>query len=302
MYVKISARFILNLNNYFIHCTMKFDERILAILVLYHTKLSDSKTFISLTNSLAQNEIVLDLYVYDNSPDYNENNLFNYLNWNIIYKPDATNSGVSKAYNTGAGLAIKKKKKFVLLLDQDTDFPVNAIPQYLDAINDYPDDRIFAPLMISENKKIISPGLFKFGRAFTGKDNKPGIYNFNGRSLINCGLCIEIDSFWKVNGYNEKIELDFSDHDFIKRYKETSAARFIMIDLVVEHQLSVNTKNSLQNDKTRFEYYLQGITFMSSNVLESFLYKFHGFLRASKLSLQHKSSVFIALMLKNILK
>ena len=83
----------------------------------------DSKAFITL-NISAKNAKweSLDLFLYDNSPEFNKNliDLFNQYNYNIQYIPDYNNSGVSRAYNQAFKLGKEMKKKYILLLDQDT--------------------------------------------------------------------------------------------------------------------------------------------------------------------------------------
>jgi len=290
---------------------MEFYEDLLAVLVLYKLKLSDSMSFISLTTSLKSNNIKVDLLVYDNFPQYNNNEkLTGYPNWNITYYPDENNSGVSKAYNTAASLAIKKNKKWLLLLDQDTNFPVQTINAYIDAIKSFGNEKLFVPVMHTVNGDIISPGYLKFARGFYSKkikrdfyskNVKPGLNNLKDYSTINCGMCIDLVAFNKNKGYNELIKLDFSDHDFIRRFKK-DIPNFVVLNLNVEHFLSTITKNSFNSDKVRFKYYLDGAAFFSQSFIDSFFFNIRLLLRAVKLSNTHKKIFFLKSAIQHILK
>lgn len=265
----------------------------LVVLVLYKTKLNDSKTFESLSQSLKVNNIKLELVVYDNSPEFNRDTLFEYPNWHITYIHDASNSGVSKAYNTAAEVAVNLKKKWLLLLDQDTDFPTNTIISYLFAIEMYQDGKLFVPVMKINSGAIISPCYFKYMRGISIKHIDTGRNDLDKYSVINSGMCIEIDAFRKNKGYNELIMLDFADHDFIRRFKKQLTNKFIVIDLIVTHQLSSTYKNSLQSDLNRFDYYLSGGKNMTASLPERCLFRFNAILRGFKLSVMHHNLVFL---------
>ncbi len=273
---------------------MKYETGMLAILVLYKTKLKQSTSFLSLLASIKNNNIRLSLLVYDNSPDFNQDILAEqYENLNVLYQPDPLNGGVGKAYNYGAKLAGSMNLQWLLLLDQDTTFPIHSIDVYLSAIKKYPDEKLFAPIMAVNERKIISPFHYKFMRGFSIKNIKAGINKLNRFSIINCGMCINIDAFNRNGGYNELIKLDFSDHDFIKRYKAIVDEKFVVIDLKIRHELSSETKNSLDGDLIRFAYYLDGAGKIQSNFLQSLYLKINATLRALKLSLQHRNLIFI---------
>lgn len=270
------------------------DINILFVLVLYKCKVQESNTFLTLTDSLKNYKYKSDFLIYDNSPEFNVGDKFDeYNNCSIIYQADKENNGVSKAYNIGAKLATKRDKKWVLLLDQDTNFPIQTINQYLSAIEKYPEEKLFAPIIMVNNKKIISPCYFKFMRGFYASHIETGLNTFKNLSLINSGMCIDINAFEKNGGYNEQLKLDFSDHEFIKRFKKSVTNKFIVIDLKVYHNLSTETKNSFNNDKIRFNYYLNIGNHLSNNFTESIFIKFNLLMRVLKLSIIHKSFYFI---------
>jgi GT2 family glycosyltransferase len=276
-------------------------EDFIAVLVLYKSALNQSQTFLSICRSLKKNNLRLDLIVYDNTPGYNADliaglNVVN--NINIDYRQDNDNSGVSKAYNLAQSVGKAKSKKWIILLDQDTDFPENTVAEYIRSTSLYPDDKLFAPMMLVNQNTIISPCHFKFMRGFSVKHVNPGVNSLNKYSVINCGMCISISAFEKNKGYNELIKLDFSDHDFIKRFKKYIGERFIVLDLRVYHELSSSARNSKNSDLVRFDYYLKGARYISSSFIESFFLTINATIRAVKLSLIHRSFGFLIQLFK----
>jgi len=277
---------------------MKYENQILAVIVLYKQKLSESKSFKSLSISLKKNGFSLDLFVYDNSPSFNEDDRLVSDNWQITYYPSVVNDGVSKAYNVAADYAVKKGKKMLLLLDQDTNFPEQTVISYLSAINKFPTEKLFAPRMLANNDKIISPCHFRFMRGSAISNIKAEINSLKDHSIINCGMCIDIEAFYKNGGYNELIKLDFSDHDFIKRFRSVVTTSFVVVDLDVYHQLSTESKNSLESDTIRWDYYLDGANNMSATKPERFFLKLNATMRSVKLSLVHKNFDFLSKLLR----
>ncbi|MBK0381143.1 glycosyltransferase family protein [Mucilaginibacter segetis] len=272
-------------------------EDLLAVLVLYNMPLAKSATFLSINASLKKSTQSLQMVVYDNTPvcnaDFEEGQSYSIDNISITYIPDENNSGVSRAYNVANNIALQTGKKWLLLLDQDTDFPEHTIPAYANAISSYPEGVLFAPIMVVNHHTIISPCKFRYMRGFSLDHISPGIHNLKNLSVINCGMCISTLAFKKNKGYNEGIKLDFSDHDFIKRFHNTVTDSFIVIDLQVTHELSTEKKNTTGADLIRFNYYLQGMRNMSASVGERFILNLNAFIRALKLSVIHVNLNFI---------
>jgi rhamnosyltransferase len=270
---------------------------ILFVIVLYKIGLEQSQSYRSMLSSLQNAGAAMDLLVYDNSPVCKALPTGIPAGINIIYVNDNKNSGVSKAYNYGAGVAKELGKKWVLLLDQDTDFPAHSVETYISAIAKYPQEKLFAPIMCVSETRIISPCRFKLMRGFTVSYVDVGINSLVDYSVINSGMLINVEAFFKNNGYNELIKLDFSDHDFVKRFKKTVTDRFVIINLKVYHQLSSETKNSLTTDQIRFDYYLSGAKNISATIPEVACLKVNALLRSFKLSVVHKNVSFLAVFL-----
>lgn len=224
----------------------------LAILVLYKIPLNSSDAFISLTASLKANDASLDLFVYDNSPTTHLSPPIN-QSWRITNVHDPANPGVSKAYNEGFKNAKQSGKKWLLLLDQDTIFPNNAIERYHAALVTHPNQSCFVPQLV-DRIGIISPFKFRLGNGFRINSVSKGIHSISKLQFINSGMMIRLNGFEKAKGFNEKLKLDFSDLAFISRLKR-NLSKFVVVDLTVNHSLSGSIKKNLQEDLERFMLY-----------------------------------------------
>lgn len=209
----------------------------------------------------------MDIVVYDNSPTSMVSD-FEYMNstWTIHYIHDKMNSGVSKAYNEGFGIAEKLNKKWILLLDQDTFFPQNAVVKYSNAIRKYSTISLFAPVVLSKNK-IISPCRYFLNKGFSLRRIEPGIHNFKRKSLINSGMLISVDTYKKIGGYNENIRLDFADHFFIQEYKAVYSY-FGVIDMKCLQNFSPDQQLTANPAVERFSFYCEGARAKAVNKLD----------------------------------
>lgn len=269
-------------------------DAVIAVLVLYKTRLEDSETFVSLGNSLRSSKLIMDVVVYDNSPTpmVSRPECVN-NNWRIHYIHDKTNPGVSKAYNKGFGIAKKLNKKWLLLLDQDTSFPQNAFVEYSKAIRENPGIFLFAPILIS-NDRIMSPCRYFLHRGYSIKKVKYGVCDFSMKSLLNSGMLIHVDAFQKVGRYNEKIRLDFADHAFIKCYKGYYR-NFVIINMRCSHGFFDNQSLTTNAASVRFAYYCEGARHSANNFRDFLILLLVATCKAVKLSLIHKNLNFFAI-------
>jgi rhamnosyltransferase len=264
---------------------------IIAVLVLYKTRLEDSEAFVSLSNSLKKGNFTMDIVVYDNSPTPMVTDTDSVSDsWRIHYVHDRTNPGVSKAYNEGLRIAKKLNKQWLLLLDQDTCFSENAFVEYSKAIQENQDIYLFAPIVISENR-IISPNRYFLNRGYRLRKVKPGVYNFHTKSLINSGMCINTRAFEKAGGYNEKIRLDFADHSFIARYK-ANYSKFVVINLWCSQGFSGKQCLTLDSALVRFALYCEGARNKAVNKLDYCVLMVVIILRSTHLSLKYTNARF----------
>lgn len=268
---------------------------IFAVLVLYKCTIEESETFQSLNISLTNINATLDILVYDNSPGASYcNKKFDKGRMKVTYINDTSNSGVSKAYNVGAEIAGGLKKKWLLILDQDTIFPLEAIKKYQEqTASNCP---VHAPVLSTGNG-YLSPCKYTFGRGRAINSYQVGVNSFRNRSLLNSGLMISLALYNEIGGYNESIPLDFSDHYFVneikKRYKY-----FNVLDVVCKHALS-SAETDLNKILIRFKYYLIGAReYIRCN--RSFPVLVVSFARTMKLTIRFKTSTFLKYYLEQI--
>lgn len=273
-------------------------NNVLGILVLYKCLLEDSLTFTTLQRSLLHANSTLDLIIYDNSPcpSYNRSK-FILGQIRITYLSDIENGGVSKAYNFAGRYAKELNKDWILVFDQDTSFPENAIMMYSNTINQNLQNEIVAPILKSEYG-FLSPSKYFLFRASLSKKYLLGVNDFKYKTLLNSGLLISMKIFEEVGGYNEKIPLDFSDTEFIARVKKIIKT-FYLINVTCNHSISTNDKDKTKVLK-RFEFYCDGMHVYARTSKGRVLIYFWSILRTFKLTIQYKDFSFVRIFLKKI--
>ena len=256
---------------------------ILIVLVCYNVSLNSL--------DLLKNLEGQDILVYDNSTHSQEGMK------GIHYHHDSTNPGVSKAYNYGITLAKKMKKKYVLLLDHDTEFNLGYLEEYLKMSLKYGEDYIYAPI-ISGNGKIYSPFIETKVRNLTQDPetfNYKEKYRLEGMSLINSGLMIPLKIIEVIGAFNERIKLDFSDIYLISKYKEYKN-EIILVNIQLKHGLSGDEGLDKGKELNRFKYYCNGAReFKKTSELKYKLNLFVVF-RMLRLMMKYKSFVPIGIV------
>lgn len=230
----------------------------LVVIVLYKIPLCESPTYISLEKSISAcfYPASINLLICDNSPieqtNINHDNKF----FNIWYLHDLSNPGVSQPYNRAAELAGVQGKKWLLVLDQDTWLPEDTIRQYQQAVTDFPNFPIYAPQIYS-GSLLFSPCLYRFKKGMNLSSIKPGIHLMKNKNILNSGLLICLRAFYKAGGYDEAVQLYFSDFVFFDRLK-THFREFIVIDCHLNHQLSSVDYTNIETALDRFTKYCIG--------------------------------------------
>ena len=277
--------------------------QILGVIVLYDLNFKDSITVQSLNASLKTVSTMMDVVIYNNSKkcDIEDGTVFNYDHLRIHYFHNPFNPGVSKAYNFSVDYGIEKlNKEWILLLDQDTFFPLDTITEYINNMHAYSNQVLFVPLL-STNNGIYSPSKYYFKKGFIWKNIETGLCLIENRSILNSGLLIKIDAYLKGGGYNEKIKLYFSDFNFIDRYRKHYKS-FVILDLICLHELSDLTFNDSKTLITRFNQYCKDSYNSAESTLDIIFLFLTVLLRSFKLALRYKSLTFLKVFLKTYLK
>lgn len=266
-------------------------EKILGIIVIYNKNLNNSETLNSLGKDLEAMGLEMDLFVYDNSSQKQVSykiDGFNILN----HFHNGINVGVSAAYNEGVKFAQNENKEWVLLLDQDTSFQKGAIAEYLDNINSYEYINLFSPIIKLENGSIFSPFKKVFKRGVVLREVEAKKYPLNKFSPVNSGILVKTSSFLEAGGYNEKVKLDFSDIEFIRRFSKFNK-EFKIIDTVCIQDFS-NDETNVTNLNVRFGFFCDGIKNCErNNLYEDFQFFIIVLIRMGMLILRTKKIIFI---------
>ncbi len=274
-----------------------FLDSLMVILVLYQTPLEDSESFCSILE-FENGSQDLDVYVYDNSPGSQHINTYKGLC--ITYVHDAKNPGVSQAYNSGAEYARAHKKKWILLLDQDTSLPMGLLDTYRKASLSNSDIKLFVPILKLKNGKIFSPFRYRFKRGFYLDEIEAGVHSLKNLSPVNSGILISLDSFFEVGGYNQMVKLDFSDFQFIERFRRKYNL-FYVIDSIGKQDFS-DDEVSLTSQANRFVYFCEGARNIEKNGIWDWAqYNVVVFLRGLRLVIRYRDCRFMTTYFKDFL-
>ena len=268
-------------------------DNLIGIVVLYNNKIEESITLTSINESLLKNSNFLDMIVYDNSArsEIKDGSIFSEGQLIIHYFHDPTNPGVSKAYNFAAQYAVKLKKRWIMQLDQDTTFPIDAISTYVTALTNYPVIKLFVPLLKLSDGRIVSPSRYCCKRGFALRNITVGLHSLKKISPLNSGMLIDLDTFTLSGGYNEKVKLDFSDFQFIERFKR-NFNQFCLINAVALQEFSNEETNAIKLNE-RFVFYCDGAKNSECNSLGDRLkYGLVVLLRATSLVYRTKDIIF----------
>jgi rhamnosyltransferase len=266
-----------------------FAREALAVLVLYGRTLGESVTFRTLEEGRRRLGERLDLLVYDNSPVASRPDPV--AEWQIKYRHDPSNPGVSRAYLEGARVAMERGKRWLLLLDQDTGFPPEAITVYAEAVRRYPTEVLFAPVLRA-GAGIVSPCAYRFPRGKPLRTSATGLQNLAGKSVLNSGMCISVAAYLDVGGHDPRIGLDFSDHEFIDRFKRRHD-RARILPLECRHGFSGELRSGVDAGLQRFRFFCRGIRYASPGGLQSALGTAMVVGRACRLAFRHRHPGFL---------
>lgn len=265
-----------------------FLEQVLVVLVIYETNIAESVAYRSLTQALTVARSSTTLFIYDNSSLLQQPPRHGL--WSVHYFHDPSNPGVSKAYNEGFRLAMKKNMKWLLLVDQDTFFPPNSFDEYFRVALKH---SIVVPTL-RDKLGIVSPLKFYFGGGQREKsfENKP-VLKLSDFLFHNSGLLISTEAFEKAGGYDENLPLDFSDFAFVYRLRHHHQ-EFAIADFSCAHRLATSEVTSLDKRLVRFEsYFFSAKYFKKTYVPSEQLLMLRVFLRGLKFCLQYGTLKFM---------
>jgi len=270
---------------------MVFDE-LMVVLVIYKMEVNESSAFQSLTKALQSVNKKASIFIYDNSPIAHQHTQAE--NWKITYQSDTNNPGVSKAYNEGFEQAKLQTKKWLLLVDQDTVFPLNTFEQYQIAMEKF-NCPIIVPRLI-DSTGIVSPLKFYFGGGQRlSRIRTKQLVSLKDFFFHNSGLLVSLDEFESAGKYDETFPLDFSDFSFVHRLRKRNDY-FLVANVEAFHNLATNSPSNFTERFTRFSSYLKAGRFFKNKYQSGNPWiVWRLFLRAIKLAFQYRNFKFIVL-------
>lgn len=217
---------------------------LLPVVVLYRCRWEDARVARTLLHHYSEA-----IFVGDNSPvtfDSHETQLPS----NIHYHRFPHNPGLSHLYNLAAQYAAQHGYSHLLLLDQDTQFPPDALQYYLNL----PPTTIVAAPTLRTTHGAFSPATIDTWniRAVTLSAGEHSLFQF---APVNSGLCVRVADFLAVGGYNERVALDFADFQFIRRLRQQHPS-FVLLPFSATQDFS-NDCTTAEQLLPRFRLYLK---------------------------------------------
>lgn len=202
----------------------------LVVIVLYKLKLGNVVPLQSLRKQLSEYNNRIGFYIYDNSPVGDEECLHKVELYGSPFKyvSDISNPGLSKAYNEACQYAQNSGYDWLLLLDQDTTLPMDALYKYFNGIDSKQEFNMFVPKVKVEGRGYMSPCVFKHKRGRFMDDFPSGKVETKNITVINSGLLIRVESYKACGGYDNSVYLDFNDHDFFYRFKKLNPYIYVI--------------------------------------------------------------------------
>ena len=213
-----------------------------ALIVLYNKNIEDSETYKILRNYSKNFTII----IYDNSTIVN-NNLDFCIKNNIQYYGNGKNLGLSKAYNFVLNKIDKKVNNYICIFDDDTLLNKDYIDEVLlkTRTNEYD---IILPI-VKSNGVIISPCNIVSQCRVININNVDDI-KIDKITAINSGMAIRTKLYDSIQ-YNEKLFLDYVDHDFMKNVRNNNYKINIM-NSCIHQKYSRHEKQNIESVRARF--------------------------------------------------
>ncbi|MCM1321959.1 MAG: glycosyltransferase family 2 protein [Bacteroides sp.] len=146
------------------------------------------------------------------------------------------NYGIAYAQNRGIERAIKLGAEWILLSDQDTNFPCDYIDSFLPFMIEKEAD-VFCPLFFGVTKKQYSPVMIKKFKA-AKKVSEPVFV----QHAISSGTIFHKGIFEKIGGMDEKLFIDYVDSEWCWRAVSKGIKILQIPSIIIRHQLGDNVK------------------------------------------------------------
>ena len=216
-----------------------------ALIVIYNKNCCESESFKFIEKYKNNISIIL----FDNSIQDFGNKEYCRKN-DIIYYNLGENIGLSKAYNYVLNKIKISSNNYLLVLDDDTILNDNYLNEIFKIVKDSRYD-ILLPIVKSCDT-VISPSIIFFDCMVKKVKNIEKI-NMKKISAINSGMVIKT-SVYKTIKYNEKLFLDYVDHEFMCNIRKNNK-KIIVLDSPINQNYSRNQINSINSELIRFNIF-----------------------------------------------
>ncbi|MCZ6525883.1 MAG: glycosyltransferase [Gammaproteobacteria bacterium] len=232
--------------------------KLFSVVVLYKCKLDESSTLNSLLKIHKNNPQSLsqvDILIYDNGPIIQSLNESHPENFRYLGTED--NAGLAVAYNWALDLAAQGGGDWLLLLDQDTELPIDYFSDLTAALEkQHINERVKAavPEMYSDGK-FFSPCRVLYGGLLRPiNKHDPGIY---GKEIYanGSGSVLRVDFFLEIGGFSKEFWLDSLDR-WIYHAIHQAKGDVLVLDIKLEHQLSAMDYDKYVSEE-RYRYVLK---------------------------------------------
>ena len=206
------------------------EDKVVALIIIYN---NDGSV---IENVHAINKTVDTIYIFDNTEEENRNyKLIEELNKinKLIYLSEGTNRGLAYPINKVAEVAYKNRIKWLITFDQDSIAEKNMILNMREFIENYPNPSDIA---------IVGP-LINDGKTNFGVPASP--YSYCDK-IIQSGALHNLDLFFQIGGYDNKLFIDQVDYEF--------CARAILHNYKIIRVHNAVLKHNVKDDMSRTEY------------------------------------------------
>jgi GT2 family glycosyltransferase len=217
--------------------------RLLAVVVLYKQKPSDSSTLNSLRLAISRldaGQADIRIVLYDNTPG-GQDTLD--LPPDVHYKADIENGGLAKAYNYALEIAHQDGYDWMLTLDQDTSLPIDFMSKLCCTITLVTPLNVVAGIVpsIFSDGRLISPSapILHWAYAKHFPDNFTGISPHDLTLAVNSASTLRVRALRAAGGYDPRFWLDYCDVVMFYRLQANHQRIFVAGNIHVEHEASV---------------------------------------------------------------
>ena len=225
------------------------NKNILAVIVSYNP----DKSLINLYNSIINQ--VDELLIFDNfSTEKESKKILKNLSTKVRIIFNDKNLGVAAALNQGAKYAIEHGYKWLLTLDQDSEFFPHTYEILLDSyknMSDKDDIMLIAPKykdrgtedrMVGSSETTTENDNNKIPHQVQDDKKLSSVYWKQVILNLTSGSLIKTESFKKIGFFDEKLFIDQVDNDFCYRIKKENYKIKIAQNIIFLHRLGNSQK------------------------------------------------------------